>query len=364
MRVETNDVHDAGPAIETAVGARHARLSVVMPVRNAMPYLDAAVTSILQQTHTDFEFVIGDDASDDGSTEALRAWAARDSRIRLFEGGTRRGPAGSSNWVVEQATGELIARMDADDLAHPDRLRRQLAALAARPDAVLIGCVATGIDGAGRPVREQPRYAIGAGGGLSAPFAHGSVMFRRDAFVQAGGYREQCAFWEDLDLYLRLERLGKLLTLPDRLYVYRFSETSTRLTSRAEQVEQSVALMLRCRRAHAKGEDYDTVLARAGPDARQRIDARVFLSIGGGQIWAGVSPRMMGRMLKRARFPRTWKDLVAWGVIAWASVSPRSARYAFRKLLAVRNRRASGQFEDGHLYEWRSLAPGRITTTR
>ena len=104
-------------------------ISVVMPVHNALPHLDAAVRSILDQTHANFEFVIFDDASTDGSAERLREWAARDSRIRLLEGQENLGPVGSSSLVVEQAKAPLIARMDADDVCDPDRLRRQVQVL-------------------------------------------------------------------------------------------------------------------------------------------------------------------------------------------------------------------------------------------
>src|SRR5690349_22832239 len=106
-----------------------------MPVHNAMPHLDAAMRSILGQTHRDFEFVIYDDASTDGSTEALREWAVRDNRIRLFEGKDNLGPVGSSMFVVQHSTGSLIARMDADDVSLPGRLERQVALLRERPSA-------------------------------------------------------------------------------------------------------------------------------------------------------------------------------------------------------------------------------------
>src|SRR4051794_31799848 len=100
-------------------------VSVVMPARNVAPYIDAAVESILQQSFEEFELVIRDDGSDDGTTERLRAWAARDRRIRLHEG-EQLGLAGSSNWVVREARAPLVARMDGDDIARRDRLERQL----------------------------------------------------------------------------------------------------------------------------------------------------------------------------------------------------------------------------------------------
>src|SRR6185369_10635095 len=84
------------------------RVSVVMPVHNALPYLDAAVESILSQTFGDFEFVILDDASTDGSTERLRYWASRDSRIRLLEEHRNLGPARSSQRVACAASAPIV----------------------------------------------------------------------------------------------------------------------------------------------------------------------------------------------------------------------------------------------------------------
>jgi hypothetical protein len=351
LREDSDRVREAAPAA--------ARLSVVMPVRNALPYLDDAIGSILRQSHGDFEFVIGDDASDDGSTEALRAWAARDPRIRLFERIERLGPAASSNWVVDQATAPLIARMDADDIAHPDRLRRQIEALAGRPDAALVGSPAVGIDGTGRVVQEQARWTIG-NVGFAAPFAHGSILFRRAAFDRAGGYRPQCAFWEDIDLYLRMARVGAVLVQPDPLYFYRFADTSTRLTSDAAQVEQAVNLMLRCRARFLAGEAYDDLLAEAeAPPRAGRVEPVVFVSIGAGLIWSGRSPGMAGRMLRRAAFPRNREGALAWLLMIWASLSPKSLRFVLRRRLALHNRRAAGRFADGSLYEWRSAPAPR-----
>jgi len=114
-------------------------LSVVMPVHNAMPHVDDAVRSILEQTHGDFEFVIFDDGSTDGSTERLREWAERDSRIKLTESNTNLGPVGSSRAVVELASGQIIARMDADDVSHDltALARTQIAVVSAGAKAIL-----------------------------------------------------------------------------------------------------------------------------------------------------------------------------------------------------------------------------------
>jgi glycosyltransferase involved in cell wall biosynthesis len=90
-----------------------------MPVYNALPHLDQAIESILKQTLSEFEFVILDDASTDGSRERLEHWAELDSRIRLLEGDENLGPVGSSNFVARAARAPFVARMDADDISYP-----------------------------------------------------------------------------------------------------------------------------------------------------------------------------------------------------------------------------------------------------
>src|SRR4051812_13818287 len=105
------------------------RVSVVMTVRNLAPYVRESVESILAQSFRDFEFIIRDDGSDDGTTEILRSLQGRDPRISLQLGTVGLGPSASSNAVLAGAKGALVARMDGDDWSHPDRLRRQVEVL-------------------------------------------------------------------------------------------------------------------------------------------------------------------------------------------------------------------------------------------
>jgi glycosyltransferase involved in cell wall biosynthesis len=325
-------------------------VSVVMPVKNARPYLDAAVESILSQTHRDFEFIIRDDHSTDGSLERLRFWAGKDKRIRLFEGEQSLGPSGSSNWVVEQARTPLVARMDADDISRPDRLERQLAILEDNPDAVLVGSVFEGIDRKGRVVRE-PDLSVLASSRFAAPFAHGSIMFRRAAFERAGGYRSACDFWEDLDLSVRMASLGRILVMLDPLYQHRFAETSTRLTSSRSRVLDSVDRMFICRRMHERGEDYSPLLAREpAPHRRHRPDT--FLSLGSISLWSGLRPRTLSQILTRAelRFDRSTARAIAWAL--WAAIAPRSLRYILQQRLRMKNNRARQELAGRHFCEW------------
>src|SRR6266508_1490577 len=101
-------------------GRPRPQVSMVMPVYNAAPFLDESIRSILEQTFKDFEFVLLDDASIDNSLQIARGWAERDARIRVVAETNHLGPVGSSNLGVGFARAELIARMDADDVSHPE----------------------------------------------------------------------------------------------------------------------------------------------------------------------------------------------------------------------------------------------------
>lgn len=314
-------------------------LSIVMPVRDAGPYLDEAIRSILDQTFADFEFIIRDDGSTDGSTERLQYWAERDSRIKLFIGAESLGPAASSNWVVAKASAPFVARMDADDLCHPDRLKRQVEVLRERPDACMVGTLWEGIDEEGRRVRPRDRWRLSRPSVFS-PFPHGSIMFRRSAFERVGGYRVEANFWEDADLYLRMASVGRLLVLPEPLYFHRASPLSTRLTSDREVVERSVDRMYRRLGGFPDGTD-------------EKLLPRVFVSIGSTRLWAGRSPAVLGRLLGRGRLglDRESAAVLIWAL--WGSLSPASLRFVLRLVVTVRDRSVRGRFADGSPQEWR-----------
>jgi hypothetical protein len=320
-----------------------------MPVRDAGPYLDCAIRSILEQSYRDFEFVIRDDGSTDGSTERLQDWAARDSRIRLFIGDKPLGPSASSNWVVAQSCGEFVARMDADDISHPDRLQRQLEVLQSRRDASLVGTLWKGIDERGREVRPRDRWRLLRPTPFS-PFPHGSIMFRRRAFDSAGGYRSGANFWEDADLYLRMAAAGPLLVLPDALYLHRSSTLSTRLTSDQDVVEQAVDCM------------YRRLGGFEASPADGKVLPRVFVSLGSTRLWSGRSPGVVRRLLRRGRLG--WNQETAavllWAL--WGSISPSTLRACLRGVVRLRDRSASQRFRDGRPYEW--IIPGAVAAER
>src|SRR2546423_5040139 len=198
-----------------------ALLSVVMPVYNVQRFLNEAIASILDQTFRDFEFIILDDGSTDDSAKILRDWQRRDSRISIFTSPCNSGLPISSNLVVAKTKTPLVARMDGDDLSHPDRLRRQLEILQSHPEVMAVGTLFDGIDAHGESIRPRDRWRI-LRKSRYIPFAHGSAMFRRAAFDEIGGYREEFVAGEDQDFFFRMSKLGRVVTLPDVLYHFRY----------------------------------------------------------------------------------------------------------------------------------------------
>ena len=205
-------------------------VSVVMPVRNASNYLKYSIESILEQSFGDFELLIVDDGSADDSAEVLRRYADADSRIRL----TVRANAGlvpTLNEMLRAARGEFIARMDADDVALPNRFKDQLDFLRTHPDIVCVGGAYMRIDEKGRRLMrinlKQDHESIQKDAlSGNCQLCHPSVMMRRNAVLTAGGYDKRWEYAEDLDLWLRLGEIGRIANLPQVILNYRLHEKS------------------------------------------------------------------------------------------------------------------------------------------
>jgi hypothetical protein len=321
-----------------------------MPVRNALPFLDVAIRSILDQSYTDFEFLIGDDGSTDGSREQLIAWARQDERIRLVLGAAGgQGPAGSSNWITRLARSPIVARMDADDLSGPNRLRAQLAALDANPDAVLVGSLFDCIDAEGAIVRRASLRHLRDVHPGRQPFSHGSIMFRSEAFERAGGYRSSCDYWEDMDLYWRMADIGQLLVLPEAHYSYRFNPGHSRLTAQGRRVELALDLAFRCTGAKCRGEDYEPLLTEPLA-ANRRISPAVFRAMGNLRLQAGGRPFILFEMLRHSALAWNRETLTATAWAIWAAVSPGTLRTAGR-VIADYLGRPRGEVEN-RPYRW------------
>ncbi len=310
-------------------------ISIAMPVFNALPYLDEAVASILAQTWSDFEFVIYDDASTDGSSDKLEDWARSDSRIKLTRGERNLGPAGSSNQVVHLSSAPVIARMDADDISTPDRLQREWDIMSSNPKAGIVGSLCDVIDADGRTLRGPEFWRLARS--VFKPFPHGSMMFRRKVFDEIGGYREECEFWEDLDFVLRASRVCTVLVLPCSLYRYRQSPVSTRIASDQTRVENAIDRRYRALSQLRATNSYDDVLEGASSDETKRVDPRVFVSLGSLALWSQRRPRVLRRFLRRARFGFDFATAISAVWVSWASFSPGTLRSVMNMASSVRS---------------------------
>jgi glycosyltransferase involved in cell wall biosynthesis len=195
-------------------------VSVLMSVHDGAPRIEAAIASVLAQTAGDLELIVVDDGSTDATPRLLAA--IRDPRLRVTTQ-TRTGLTRALNRALGTAQAPLIARLDADDLALPERFARQRAFLERAPDVGLLGTAAREVDDAGRLVRVvQPPVddaALRRALIRANPFVHSSMMVRRVLLERAGGYDETLPVAQDYDLWMRLARVSRLANLADVLVV-------------------------------------------------------------------------------------------------------------------------------------------------
>lgn len=239
-------------------------VSVVMPVRNGESTIEEAVRSVLAQTFRNFELIVVDDGSSDGTPAVLETLAAEDERIRIIT----RAPSGivaSLNAGIAEARAPLIARMDADDICKPERFERQVAHLSSHPNSVAVGTGIQKVDQDLQPRRSRHRHCYDtppmlAARALSFPpqcpqLAHPTAMIRTDALRAAGGYRDGAlAPAQDRDLWWRLSRIGPIHVIEDVLLIYRVHKSSL---SRSARRETMVANLL---------ADFSAIAAALGRD--------------------------------------------------------------------------------------------------
>jgi glycosyltransferase involved in cell wall biosynthesis len=216
-------------------------ITALMSVHNGLPFVADAVRSVLAQTCGDFEFLILDDASTDGTRDFLRT--LRDPRVRVIELAENIGLTAALNRGLREAKGEFIARQDADDISHPRRFSRQLAFLRANAKCAAVGSQAWLVDARGRALGKKNLPLTHAGIRFAHLFdnmlAHAAVMFRRAAVLDAGGYDETFTASQDYDLWSRLGERHELANLPQRLVTLRVVETGiTQTHKRADLIRR------------------------------------------------------------------------------------------------------------------------------
>jgi glycosyltransferase involved in cell wall biosynthesis len=195
-----------------------------MGVWNGAPQVREAVLSVLSQTMADLELIVVDDNSTDATPGILASF--RDPRLQVLRR-ARGGLTSALNAALRLARAPLVARLDADDVALPERLERQLAFLSAHPDVGLVGTAAREVDAAGRDVAivRPPADDADIRRALIRrnPFVHSSIVMRRSALEQAGGYDEAFPVAQDYDLWMRMSRVTRMANLQEPLVVRRLT---------------------------------------------------------------------------------------------------------------------------------------------
>jgi glycosyltransferase involved in cell wall biosynthesis len=262
-------------------------LSVVMPLYNGEAYLGATLDGILTQSFEDFELLIMDDGSTDGSVALAQDYASRDGRIQVFKR-ENRGIPKTVNELFSMICGRFVTRSDADDISEPGRFALQLAHLDAHPDVVALGGQALYMDEEARPIF-VPRLPLNHDridemnlGGRTA-FVQSSVMMRADAVRKIGGYDEGYPFAQDLEMWLRLAEIGQLENLEDVILRYRFTTSGI---SGSSVTRQSQLARQACEAAWARRglpeKPFVTDHWRPGSDPASRHD---FFLKWGWQAW-------------------------------------------------------------------------------
>lgn len=282
-----------------------------MSVYNGERFLAEAVESILSQSFGDFEFLILDDGSRDGTRDILAEYGGRDPRIRVILR-ENRGLVASLNQLIGEARAPLVARMDADDISHRDRFSRQLAFLAGNPDYGVIGSWCDDIDerGGPYPLSAPPHptdhaaflAAIPAGQPL---LCHPAVMYRRDLVLRVGGYHAAFRHCEDLDLWLRLASVTKLASLPEKLIRYRhYPEQVSSRHATEQQIGAAVAQLAWAERVAGRPDPTETLSALPPIDGLDALFGREGVGRG---VRARVAP---GLLYSRAGMRDEGFDLV------------------------------------------------------
>lgn len=218
------------------------KISVILPIYNSAKYLSRALDSVLDQTYEDWELLaVNDCGSRDGSADIVRVYERKDPRIKLVQNEQRLGLAESLNKGFRLAKGEYLARLDADDIARPDRFAKQVAFMDAHPDIGVCGTYQRHF-GAGKGwVHRPPEKPEDMKAALlfHCNICHSTLMLRRSVFVEQGLFYDGGYYAEDFELWSRAILVTKFATIPEVLGEYRQSRDSITAAKKAALIEES-----------------------------------------------------------------------------------------------------------------------------
>ena len=320
-------------------------ISVLLPVYNGEEFLEECLGSLAEQSLEDFEVVVVDDGSTDGTAEILKRWSDQDTRLRVS---TRphSGLVECLNAGLSDCRGDLIARMDADDMAHPKRLELQSLAFKEAPDLDVVASLVTHFPD--ETLREGLRIyetwlnslvthdQILRERFIESPIPHPAAMVRRSVLDEAGGYRE-VGFPEDYDLWLRLAAAGKRFgKVPEALYFWRHHEGRLTFTDPRYALERFLACKAH-HLTHGPLNDMDSVIVWGAGQTGRRLSKHLIREGAEVTAFIDIDPSKIGGTL-RSRPVHSPEDLPqlleeTTSRVLVAAVSSRGARALIRHRL-------------------------------
>lgn len=268
------------------------RVSVLMTIHNAAPYLGTALDSLLSQTLTDWELIALEHGSEDASRQILHRYAGSDPRIRVVE---KPGNIGRTPALIEAmaaARAPYIAVLDADDVAYPSRLEKLVDYLDSRPDLAVVGSYCDIIDADGTRLHSYepnfPPHTLTEALCWTNPVAHSTAVYRRKLVEAVGGYDPARQVAQDYALWIALARQHPIAVMPEILGAIRMSpEGLTRNpASRIAALRDNAELLAVAGRAFA----HNAEVIRRNRDARIRADVDYAAAlIASGNRWSGWS---------------------------------------------------------------------------
>lgn len=251
-------------------------VTVLMCVYNAEQFVKKTVESILRQSFKDYEFIIINDGSNDGTKEILGEFD--DKRIKIIEQ-SNKGLTKSLNNGIRLARSKYIALIDSDDISHIDRLAVQKEFLDNNKDYILVGTQYNLIDTSDRVVIGVKFPEISTSDSLRRhlpkgnPICHSSVMFRRDAVQNEGGYDETIPYAQDYNLWVRLLKKHKIYIIPRLLHSYRVSPSSITSQKREKQIYYALLTQIDAIKSFGSFRDWRYLLSNLCRYAAYRCGA-------------------------------------------------------------------------------------------